>query len=164
MALRSCGPSRRALSAAICIAALMAPGLALASGQADIGNATAGPTPFIAEVPVTLSGASLASVTFGVLSKPGSLVLPILSKYSSAYLSSHGYLSGSSLTVPVWGLYAGSNNTVALLFSFTDGSNAVAVEPVTTRRLRRSVPGRSTRRKSPRSGRSSTISATTTSC
>jgi hypothetical protein len=114
------------------VAALVAPGLALASGQAGIGNAAAGPTPFITEIPVTLSGASLASVTFGVLSKPGSLVLPILSQYSAAYLSSHGYLSGSSLTVPVWGLYAGSNNTVALLFSFTDGSNAVAVEPVTT--------------------------------
>ena len=105
---------------------------AQASGRADVGPATAGPTPFIAEIPATLSGAPLSSVTFSVLSKPGSLVLPILSQYSASYLSSRGYLTGTSLTVPVWGLYAGSSNTVVLLFSFTDGSNAIAVQPVTT--------------------------------
>ncbi len=132
MAARLTGYGRLTSTSAACVGVLLMPGLAQAAGQAVVGAASPGPTPFITEIPVTLSGAPLASVTFGVLSKPGSLVLPIVSQYSASYLSSHNYLSGNSLTVPTWGLYAGSNNTVVLLFSFTDGSNAIALEPVTT--------------------------------
>ena len=118
--------------ASFAILAWLAPVTAHAAGQATVGDAVPGPTPFIADIPVTTSGASLAYASFAVLSKPGSLVPPIASTYSASYLSAHGYLSGSSLTVPVWGLYSGSNNNVALLFVFTDGSISFAIQPVTT--------------------------------
>ncbi len=111
---------------------LLLPVAALAAGHADVGAAIPGPTPFIAEISATLSGAPLASVTYAILSKPNSLVAPLAASYSAAYLSSHGDVAGSNVTVPVWGLYAGSNNIVALLYSFADGSNAFALKPVTT--------------------------------
>lgn len=86
---------------------------------------TAGPTPFISLVRLTLSDpASLESIEFTVRPKPRSQTRAISAIYSSAYLQSRGYLDLSTgrVKVPVFGLYANSNNSVTLKSRFVDGS------------------------------------------
>ena len=118
------------------VAALMcvvsAPMAVEAAGHAAVGEPIPGPTPFIATIPATTNGASLAYVTFLVASKSGSLVPPIIATYTAGYLASHGYGSGNAVRVPVWGLYAGSNNLVSLLFAFSDGSSSFSTVPIST--------------------------------
>ena len=65
---------------------------------------------------------SLKQVVFTIAPKPNSHTRPVTAAYTLPYLLSRGYVRGNTLTVPVFGLYAGYDNTVGLTYTFTDGS------------------------------------------
>jgi len=86
-----------------------------------INGQTPGPTPFICLVEMTVSQASaLESIKFTVYPKPSSVARAVSASYSSGYLQRRGYLNLESgqITLPVFGLYAGYSNTVALTCIF----------------------------------------------
>jgi arylsulfate sulfotransferase len=75
----------------------------------------AGVSPFISFV--HLEGFDLSSVTgaqFTIAPKPGSVSKPVHVEYSILALAARGYFSGESLTLPVFGLYAGYQNQVSV--------------------------------------------------
>jgi arylsulfate sulfotransferase len=75
----------------------------------------AGPSPFISFV--HFEGFNLSTVTgvqYTITPKRGSVSKPVHVEYSMSALAARGYLSGGSLTVPVFGLYAGYMNSVSL--------------------------------------------------
>jgi arylsulfate sulfotransferase len=77
----------------------------------SISGVRPGPTPFIAFV--QLSGSGLAQaifVTYTLQTKPGSISQPVRVSYSMAALRRRGYIGDSTVTVPVFGLYAGFEN------------------------------------------------------
>lgn len=89
-----------------------------------VNGQSAGPTPFISQLDLTISDASaLKSVEFIVEPKPNSVTRPVAASYSSAYLQSRGFLNLNTgqLTLPVFGLYANFSNTVALTCAFKKG-------------------------------------------
>ncbi len=109
---------------------------ALANSSADtdtasISGVTQGPTPFIAFVQAKETGV-LASLSFTVQPISGSYTRPVSARYSVGYLRQRGYVSGGNYVVPVFGLYAGFANTVALTFNFTDGTQVSGTVSVTT--------------------------------
>ncbi len=90
-----------------------------------IGKA-AGATPFISKVTVNLSQLSvLKRVQFAVTPKSGSVTRPVSASYTKNYLDRRGYLRAdkSEIIIPVFGLYAGYTNEVALTYFFLDGSS-----------------------------------------
>jgi hypothetical protein len=93
----------------------------------------AGPTPFISEVAV--SGKEfdkVSSVHFVVSPLAGTVSKPVSVTYSAAYLVRRGFLSPTSMQLPLFGLYAGTTNSVALTLTYTDGSSATLPLSVTT--------------------------------
>jgi arylsulfate sulfotransferase len=98
-----------------------------------------GVTPFIHLL--TLHGqnvGNLASITFTILPKTGSVSKPVRVQYAVAALARRGYVSNGEgvVTLPVFGLYAGYSNQVSAQLVFQDGSVAVlpvaiATEPYT---------------------------------
>ena len=75
----------------------------------------AGVSPFIAFV--HLDGFDLSGVTgaqFTIAPKPGSVSRPVHVEYSLSALAARGYFSLGSLTLPVFGLYAGYQNQVSV--------------------------------------------------
>ncbi len=103
-----------------------------ATGTVTIGAQTQGPTQFIEYVNATFGGAPLASVEFSIQPKAGSFTRPITAAATAGFLAAHGALNGSTVVVPVFGLYAGSTNLVTLTFFFTDGSSTQSVVPIST--------------------------------
>jgi arylsulfate sulfotransferase len=108
-----------------------------AAGSSDIRilEQIPGISPFIKLL--YFQGASLAKVTgveFTIASKPGTVSRPVNVSYSIGALEERGYLSAnqSDLEVPVFGLYAGYNNQVAVQFQFQDGSAQTLPISVTT--------------------------------
>jgi arylsulfate sulfotransferase len=96
--------------------------------DAVIVGQTPGVRPFISFVNIRMADANLlAYVEFTVAPKPGSTTLPVDARYSNAYLLRRGYLRKNSgaITVPVFGLYAGYNNSVKLVCGFVDGTSQV---------------------------------------
>lgn len=82
-------------------------------------------SPFISFVqlhPVELS--RITGVQYTIAPKPGSMSKPVHVEYSLAALAARGYLSGSALTVPVFGLYAGYQNQVLLQLERISGAPA----------------------------------------
>ncbi len=91
------------------------------------GTVTPGNTPFIAFVP--LSGGNLArmaTVNFVVQPKAGSVSKPISVTYTRDYLVRKGYVVAGNavVTLPVFGLYSGGANVVAVTVTGTDASTA----------------------------------------
>jgi arylsulfate sulfotransferase len=87
---------------------------------------TPGPKPFISFVSAHMADANLlAYVEFAIAPKPGSATRPVDARYSSAYLLRRGYLNlrTGTITVPVFGLYAGYTNDVRLVCGFVDGTS-----------------------------------------
>jgi arylsulfate sulfotransferase len=85
-----------------------------------------GPTPFIATIP--LSGVSLKDVTefhYVIEAKAGALSAPVDVGYTAAALTRRGHVDppGQSVTLPVFGLYAGRQNFVNVTLRYTDGSS-----------------------------------------
>ncbi len=105
------------------------------SASAVVTGQTAGPTPFIAQIQLTITPPdSLQSVRFTIAPKPGSVTRPISATYTSEYLQSRGYLDPDTgmATVPVFGLYSDYSNTVTLTSFFTDTSSQQEMVTVTT--------------------------------
>jgi arylsulfate sulfotransferase len=98
----------------------------VAAGTVTIHGQTAGPTPFISEINMTVTPAnSLLNIRFTIAPKPGSVTRPVSAAYSSAYLQSRGYLdvTNGQITLPVFGLYANYSNTVTVTSALVDGSS-----------------------------------------
>lgn len=91
-----------------------------------IGPASAGATPFIANVQLTVTPpSSLKSIQFTVVPKAGSVTRPLSATYSRNYLARQGKLDAQTgkITLPIFGLYANYNNTVILKAVYNDGSS-----------------------------------------
>jgi hypothetical protein len=110
------------------------------SNQADdttirINGYTPSATPFISNLSLTASSTTvLKSIQFTVLSKPGSVSRPLSGTYANDYLVDRGFENPQTgeIVLPVYGLYAGYNNTVTLIYRFVDGSSKQANFRITT--------------------------------
>lgn len=105
---------------ALCFTVILAP-----FGLSGCGAAptTVLASPFIKFV--YLTGFDLSTVTevhYTIAAKPGSISKPVHVEYSMAALASRGYLGGNSLILPVFGLYAGYENQVAVELERVSGS------------------------------------------
>ena len=90
-----------------------------------LGTPVAGATPFIGSVAV--SGAQISHlrrVDFQIDAKPSATARPVRVSFSLDYLKKRGdYVDGANqLTLPLFGLYAGTSNQVHVHLMFTDGS------------------------------------------
>ena len=113
----------------LAVALWLAP-VAAEAATVTIDGQYQGPTPFIAYLATTVSGGTLASVSFQVAPKPGSLTRPISAGATAAYLAARGAISGNTVFVPVFGLYGGATSIVTVMFNFTDGTSVQTVVPV----------------------------------
>jgi arylsulfate sulfotransferase len=103
-------------------------------------GAMPGATPFISFV--GLRGVErAASINYIVAAKPGSQSRPISVTQSVNYLVRRGYATpgGTSVRLPVFGLYAGAANAVSIIVSFLDGSTISM--PITIETAPYSDPG-----------------------
>ncbi len=120
-----------------CVSGVLLPHKASAAGTMAIESAKA-VSPFVANVEVAYSGGTVAGAQSVVSPKPGSLTRPSIVGFSPNFLagksdvSSVVRLTSTHVTVPVGGLYAGSNNTVTVTLAFADGTRASATTSVTT--------------------------------
>lgn len=103
----------RCVLRALCLTVILAPfGL---SGCGAAAPTVVSVSPFISFVHLT--GFDLSTVTevhYTIAAKPGSVSKPVHVEYSMSALASRDYLAGNSLTLPVFGLYAGYENQVAV--------------------------------------------------
>ena len=111
------------------------------ANQADdttitITGHTAGATPFISKLSLEVSNTTvLRSIQFAIDPKPGSVTRPLSGTYANDYLLSRGFEQpppATTVTLPVYGLYAGYQNIVRLTYRFLDGSSKQAVTSITT--------------------------------
>jgi len=100
---------------------ITAVGLAACSGKpATPGESTTvsveqTTSPFISLVHLTGFDMSAATaVEYTIEPKPGTVSKPVHVEYSIAALTTRGYVSANSITVPVYGLYAGYQNQVSM--------------------------------------------------
>ena len=97
---------------------------------------TAGATPFISNLTLEVSNTTvLKSIRFTIDPKPGSVTRPLSGTYANYYLVDRGFEQpppATTVTVPVYGLYAGYTNIVRLTYRFMDGSSKQAVTSITT--------------------------------
>jgi arylsulfate sulfotransferase len=87
---------------------------------------TAGATPFISKLTLDVSNTTvLKSIQFTVSPKPGSVTRPLSATYANSYLVDRGFENPQTgdVVLPVYGLYDGYTNTVALTYRFMDGSS-----------------------------------------
>ncbi len=95
-----------------------------------------GPTPFIEIMRTEVTGArALTSVQFTIAPKPGSFTRPISATYSAAYMIRRGYWDGmrNEMRIPIFGTYAGYDNSVTFNFSFSDSAPVSQTVQVMTR-------------------------------
>src|SRR5882724_8917514 len=111
------------------------------ANQADdttitITGHTAGATPFISNLTLEVSNTTvLKSIQFAIDAKPGSVTRHLSGTYANDYLLSRGFEQpppATTVTLPVYGLYAGYANIVRLTYRFMDGSSKQAVTSITT--------------------------------
>ena len=99
----------------------------------SVVSSNPGPTPFIAFVALSApSLGPLQSVGYVVQPKPGSASKPVNVTYSIARLQSRGYVSGSTITLPVFGLYAGFTNNVNIQLQFDGQFSQTVPYAITT--------------------------------
>ena len=99
-----------------------------------VGN-TAGVTPFISLVTLHASDTTvLKNIQFTISPKAGSVTRALSGTYSKDYLIQRGFLQAGSgdISLPVYGLYSGFNNTVTLTYHFNDGSSKQANTTIAT--------------------------------
>lgn len=101
------------------------PPLQVAKSDIVAGASVTGPTPFISFV--SLTGNSLkniASYRFTIAPKAGTLSRPVSAIYTAAALKRRGYYveASNAANLPVFGLYPGYTNQVAVELKFIDGS------------------------------------------
>ncbi len=93
------------------------------TSDAAVGSMRQGATPFIQFV--QLSGTSLArlaAIRFTIAAKPGTVSKPVEVTYAIAALQRRGYVAPGTVTLPVFGLYAGAQNEVSVQLQFDDDS------------------------------------------
>ncbi len=92
------------------------------AGTAQIVDVEQGATPFLAYAGAFYNGGTIASVSFSVVPLNGSVTRPLTASYSSAYLTAHNYFipGANAVVIPIFGLYAGTTNTVNITYTFTD--------------------------------------------
>ena len=96
---------------------------------------TAGATPFISKLTLKASNTTLLkSIQFAIDPKPGSVTRPLSGTYANSYLVDRGFENPQTgeIVLPVYGLYDGYTNTVALTYRFTDDSSKQANIRITT--------------------------------
>ncbi len=96
---------------------------------------TAGATPFISKLTLDVSNTTvLKSIQFTINPKAGSVTRPLSATYANSYLVDRGFENPQTgeIVLPVYGLYDGYSNTVALTYRFMDGSSKQANIRVTT--------------------------------
>jgi arylsulfate sulfotransferase len=101
------------------------------SNQADdttirITGSTPGVTPFLSKINLIASNTTvLKSIQFTIAPRPGSVTRPLSGTYANYYLVDRGFENPQTgeINLPVYGLYAGYNNTVSLTYRFIDGSS-----------------------------------------
>jgi arylsulfate sulfotransferase len=130
----------------LCASVVIVTGLFIAfvpfagSNQADdttirINGYTPGDTPFISKVSLTASDTTvLKSIQFAITPKSGSVTRPLSATYANYYLVDRGFENPQTgeILLPVYGLYAGYNNTVTLTYWFMDGSSRQVRTTITT--------------------------------
>src|ERR1043166_7388253 len=125
----------------ISVAVLMVLTNLVGANEADdttitITGHTAGATPFISNLTLEVSNTTvLKSIQFAIDAKPGSVTRPLSGTYANYYLVDRGFEQpppATTVTVPVYGLYAGYTNIVRLTYRFMDGSSKQAVTSITT--------------------------------
>ncbi|MEO5687462.1 MAG: aryl-sulfate sulfotransferase [Burkholderiaceae bacterium] len=97
----------------------------LVDAPMSAGTITPGSTPFVAFVPLEGGNLSrMATVNFVIQPKSGSASKPVSVTYSRDYLERKGYIAAgiSIVTLPVFGLYSGASNVVAVTVTGTDAS------------------------------------------
>lgn len=93
------------------------------AAEIDVPVQRDGATTFIRLIDFKGTGLEkLASVNFVVAPMANATARPVDVSYSAAALARRGYMSQGSVTLPVFGLYAGLTNTVDIEFKFDDGS------------------------------------------
>lgn len=100
-----------------------------------INGYTQGTTPFISILSLTASNTNvLKSIQFTITPKSGSVTRPLSGTYANDYLVNRGFENPQTgqINLPVYGLYAGYNNTVTLTYRFVDGSSRQANTAITT--------------------------------
>src|SRR4029453_577661 len=97
---------------------------------------TAGATPFISNLTLEVSNTTvLKSIQFAIDAKPGSVTRHLPGIYTHDYLLRRGFEQPpptTTVTVPIYGLYAGYTNIVRLTYRFMDGSSKQTVPSITT--------------------------------
>ena len=125
----------------ISVAVFMAFTNPVGATQADdttitITGHAAGATPFISNLTLEASNTTvLKSIQFSIDPKPGSVTRPLSGTYSNDYLLRRGFEQpppATTVTVPIYGLYAAYPNIVRLTYRFTDGSSKQTVTSITT--------------------------------
>ena len=94
-----------------------------------------GATPFISRFNVLTSNAAvLKNIQYTIEPREGSVTRPLSATYTKPYLKNRGFFHPVTgrITLPVWGLYAGYNNTVHVRFVFEDESSKEQTVPVVT--------------------------------
>lgn len=94
-------------------------------GKLAIQSATQGTTPFLATLQIGgVDWKNVASVEYVIANKAGAISKPVHVRYEVAALIRKGYLAegGSTLMLPVFGLYQSLPNVVHVKVTFTDGS------------------------------------------
>lgn len=98
----------------------------------SIINQTPGPTPFIENITSNTAGrAPLSYVAYEIAPKVGSHTRPITVIYTASHLAAEGNMTSTTVTVPVFGLYAGSTNDVYLYYIF--GNTAATTSTALTK-------------------------------
>ncbi len=120
---------------ALCLVGYMLSNEAYAD-SVNVGNATAGATPFLAKITALSNNGNLQSASFSIQPKPGSFTRPITATYSQSYLFAQGLLGQSDtsfrVNIPIFGLYSGTNNIINVTLVDTDGSTVSVAVPFTT--------------------------------
>ncbi len=91
----------------------------------SLDRITPGATPFISFVGLRVSDpVNLSTITFSIRPKQDSKTRPVSATYTSAYLQRNGYFRTNKpqLTLPVFGLYQGRQNTVTVTTTFNGGA------------------------------------------
>lgn len=92
-----------------------------------------GPSPFISLVNVRVADPeSVTRVRYTIAAKPNSVSSPVHVEYSIGALAARGYVSGGTLTVPVFGLYAGYENLVSMELDRQSGTSVLFEVDITT--------------------------------
>lgn len=94
-----------------------------------------GATPFISNFAIQTSDThALKNIQYTIRPTPGSVVRPLSATYTAPYLEARGFLKPvlGQITLPVWGLYGGSTNTVRVRFVFQDSSFKEQIVTVVT--------------------------------